>query len=71
VKSQEDFAAATLAQVWHVRKDPRRSYLKYSMRVIAHVFAERIQAELDIPVACYLLGQQGHPRLRVDRKDPG
>lgn len=53
------FAPANPRAVWADRKDQRRSYLKYCMRVIAHVFAERIQAELDIPVAATYSGSKG------------
>ena len=54
-----DFTPADPRAVWADRKDPRRGYLKYSMRLIAHVFAERIQAELDVPVAATYSGSKG------------
>jgi hypothetical protein len=45
--------------VWANRKDPRRNYLKYCMRVCGHMLAERIFSELDIPVAVAYSGSKG------------
>lgn len=45
--------------VWANRKDPRRNYLKYSMRVCGHLLAERIWSELGIPVAVAYSGSKG------------
>lgn len=53
------FQPANPRQVWANRKDPRRNYLKYCMRVCGHMLAERIFSELDIPVAVAYSGSKG------------
>jgi hypothetical protein len=55
----EDFLPASPRQVWSNRADPRRGYLKYSMRLAAAMFAERIWTELKIPVAVAYSGSKG------------
>jgi len=59
IEPYDGFTSANPRAVWADRRDVRRNYLKYSMRLIAHVFAERIQAELDVPVACTYSGSKG------------
>jgi hypothetical protein len=54
-----DFTPADPRAVWADRKDVRRNYLKYSMRMVAHVLAERIQSELGIDVAAAYSGSKG------------
>jgi hypothetical protein len=55
----EDFVADDPRKVWANRADPRRSYLKYSMRLAGAMFAERIFTELEIPVAVAYSGSKG------------
>lgn len=53
------FQPANPRAVWSNRADPRRAYLKYSMRVCGHMLAERIWSELDVPVAVAYSGSKG------------
>ncbi len=53
------FSPANPRQVWANRRDPRRNYLKFCMRLCGHMLAERIFSELDIPVAVAYSGSKG------------
>lgn len=54
-----NFLPADPRAVWADRADQRRSYLKYSMRLAAAMFTERIWGELEIPVAAAYSGSKG------------
>jgi hypothetical protein len=54
-----DFTAANPREVWSNRADPRRSYIKYAMRLAGAMFAERVWTELQIPVAVAYSGSKG------------
>lgn len=53
------FTNANPRAVWADRKDQRRNYLKYCMRLCGHMLAERIYSELKIPVAVAYSGSKG------------
>jgi hypothetical protein len=54
-----DFVPDDPRKAWANRADPRRSYLKYSMRLAGAMFAERVHHELEIPVAVAYSGSKG------------
>lgn len=54
-----DFIPDDPRKAWANRADPRRGYLKYSMRLAAAMFAERIWSELQLPVAVAYSGSKG------------
>lgn len=54
-----NFQPADPRAVWADRADPRRQYLKYSMRLAGAMFTERIWGELEIPVAVAYSGSKG------------
>lgn len=55
----EDFVPDDPRKAWANRADPRRPYLKYSMRLAGAMFAERVHSELEIPVAVAYSGSKG------------
>ncbi len=54
-----DFTSDNPRAAWANRADPRRGYLKYSMHLAGAMLAERVHAELDIPVAVAYSGSKG------------
>lgn len=53
------FQPADVRAAWADHQNPHRPYLKYCMRLIAHLFAERITSYLEIPVAVAYSGSKG------------
>jgi hypothetical protein len=54
-----DFVPDDPRKAWANRADPRRPYIKYSMRLAGAMFAERVFSELEIPVAVAYSGSKG------------
>lgn len=54
-----DFVRADPRTVWKDRANPQRNYLKYSMRLCAHMLAEKISSALEIHTAVAYSGNKG------------
>lgn len=52
--------ADDVRSIWRNRADPRRNYLKYCMRLGAHMLASKIHELLEVPVAAAYSGSKGY-----------